>query len=509
MTAIAMKKIVVVLIMKALLLGVPTEPGVEAPIGGYNMVEWQRVIDSVGDADGVVRDEWCVTADQMLMDSDAGLLVAVGPSQDTVYYLFGQDPEEVDVEKVLLRPDDQGHWQPTVIEFPWPREGKSYYLDEIEPNLFRRTELATKEGYTISASFSGREADGVSLELTRRAFTGGDYEDAVHAWMERPMAVRSVVSTTVPLSEERATLLVWRSPLQEQTTQGTDQARTASPAQPSAESPAPKLQRLALLPQTATGVIGTTGAAVSSAPPLLIAQRSSRSSRGSGRGRGSLDGRNERIRPKGLAVLLELKRWVFGPASEEIRKACEPLAEALSKATDGKARLDLEYAYTPPEGHLTTIPIVFESGEPGAVTAGEERYTPLVAVWLGGDGSVTAQAGHNRTILYAGLSGVSIVAKPASDGEAMALLTTDEASRLVVAKKGSGSSRGGGGASPVPPDGAPELPFAEPGGLAGPRGPGDAGAPRPRYRVWGPAGDGDRPRACVDIVVEKAAEVDH
>jgi len=224
MTAIAAKKIVAVLIMKAVLLGAPGQPGVEAPPVGYNMAE-------PGMMGGAM----------MMYDQNAGVMVVQEPAGADLARLFDGG---ADVQQATAQLADDGTWPPAALEFPWPRQGSAYYLEEIEPDLFRRTELAAKEGYEVSATFRGEDAVEVELELARRSFTGGDYEDSLDAWTERPLAVRSVVSTTVPLTEERPTLVVWQSPLQ--TTEGPSLQTGLAPTPPGAPAWAVGTWRLAV-----------------------------------------------------------------------------------------------------------------------------------------------------------------------------------------------------------------------------------------------------------------------
>ena len=686
MTMTAAGKVVAVIVLKAVLLGAPIQPGMEAPAGGYSMSAW----GTVAGYDQHGQEHMSVQADQVLRDADAGLLVAVGPHKATVDLLFGNSAVEADVSQVLLRPDQDAAWPPAALEFPWPREGSAYYLQEIEPDLFRRTELAAKEGYEISATFRGEDAVEVELELARRSFTGGDYEDSLDAWTERPLAVRSVVSTTVPLTEERPTLVVWRSPLQP--TEGSSLQTGAAPAagpppawavgtwrletkheggadlvpmvvqadgggviSPDRESmrievdasgrvsgqmvdgeatitltgtlrqdgtgsgrvvarggqmeeqmtwtatrlsgevpgwaatgpaagPPPEWavgtwlvtaegiearmtigedgQGVIALPQVpvhlrvdASGRVSTgeqlvphatvtiagalaadgTGSGVivasygdkqeqvewtaikAGAEPPDDAQASATSSApirlaqlggGSGFGGGGLGGgsrsyRIESMRPMGLAVLLELRRWVYEPASQEMRQEFEPLARALEQATGGRARLDLQQTQTPAEEYIRVVPIASEAGEVPGITVDDTAFTPVVGLWLCNE---TFASNTWRKVQR--INGVESVSFPIQRlhmpaGSSVLAESTSGNGELVVVVPGewglvepeapaaSPFSAGVGSMSmrgTVPSPSVPELPFAE---LASPSG--------AVFRLWGPAGGDGASRMHLDL----------
>jgi len=85
---------------------------------------------------------------------------------------------------------------------------------------------------------------------------------------------------------------------------------------------------------------------------------------------------------------MELRRWVYWPASQEMRKEFEPLATALREATDGTVKLDLQHTQTPAEGQLTVVPIASDGGA-APITVDGEQYLPVVALRLADFGSGT------------------------------------------------------------------------------------------------------------------------
>ena len=708
MTVVAAKKIVAVLIMKAVLLGAPIEPGMEVPAGGYAMASWGKVV--AYDYGG--HESMRVRGVQVLHDADAGLIVAVGPDGDTLRALFAPPGFEVDVHETVQDQALQVPWPPVTLQLPWPKEGSAYYLEEIEPDLFRRTELATTEGYQVSATRHGQDAVEVELELTRRSFTGGDYEDSLDAWTERPLAVRSVVSTTVPLTEERPTLVVWRSPLQptggpslqtgaapvagpppdwavgtwrletqqqgsgdivpmivhadgrgvispddaamqirvdaggnvsgemadgeatitltgtlrpdgtgsgrlvarglgeiEQMTwtatratggvpTGMPGAASAGPAAGpppewavgtwlvTAEGiearvtihengegviPFPNLpahirvdasgrvstgeQLLPDVTVTVTGALSADGtgsgilcgshgdeqaqvqwsatkvsdpipdddqASAASSAPIRLAQLGGtggygRSSSFGGSGAsafGSFEaaspgGPNENLRPMGLAVLLELRRWVYEPASQEMRREFEPLARALEQATDGRASLDLQQTQTPSPEHLCVVPV---TGTDEVFTVADGQYRPIIALWLSDVGMFRNWREDLRGFRYLRiLAAPSLIAESVSEPRQIAVFAADEDGGFVTVEQ---PHRGGGGGFEMPPEpatptpGAPELPFAELLGISSPGQPFPLGSVLgAHFRVWMQVREGAGAWTSIELTVhdEEAA----
>ncbi|MGD9495640.1 MAG: hypothetical protein AB7Y46_04955 [Armatimonadota bacterium] len=468
MTAVAAKKIVAVLIMKAVLLGAPIEPGMETPPVGYGMAE-------PGEIRGAM----------MMYDQNAGVMVVQEPASADLAWLFDSG---ADVLQAVAQLAYDGTWPPAALEFPWPKDSSAYYLEEIEPDLFRRTELATREGHEVSATFRGEDAVEVELELARRSFTGGEYHQALDAWTQRPLAVRSVVSTTVPLTEERRTLVVWRSPLQP--TEG------------------PSLQ---------------TGAVPAAGPPPEWAVWVWRLHEEGTEWEGS---RSENMRPMGLAVLLELRRWVYEPASPEMRREFEPLARALEQATGARARLDLQHTQTPAEEQLTVVPIAVDGA--ATISVEGEGCVPVVGLRLADIGAADyfhsneRGTGEQRTVSYdrdALLfpAGASLLAQPSQGAGKMIVLVagenglarpTDEAAGHSGASYGTYGISGGFGNVPrsdTPPEGAPDLPFADHVGWGFGYLPHGGRVVGHRFRVWGPASASNEPRASTGIVVRSPA----
>jgi hypothetical protein len=228
---------------------------------------------------------------------------------------------------------------------------------------------------------------------------------------------------------------------------------------------------------------------------------------------GSYVQRDNNMRPMGLAVLLELKRWVFEPAPPDVLKACEPLAQALSKATDGKARLELGLTNAPSDGLLRSIPIVFGDDEPLTLDIEGKQYRPVVGVWTSARGEVESR--HESDVGKYGIKhvevppGTSILAEPASGKGRLVAIVVDGEGQLIVApgQKSTGDEEEAYVRVMVaPPDGAPDLPFAERAGWGRPMSYGGAAVSGPQYYVWSAASENDTQRVMLRVTIEQEQE---
>lgn len=103
--------------------------------------------------------------------------------------------------------------EPRVFELNWPDDLARYYLEQEAPDLYRRVELADKEGYTVSLRPIGAGADRkVELEAVRKALVGGKYDDTIKAFVGKPTLVKTICTTTAPIRPGTATVVVWRAP---------------------------------------------------------------------------------------------------------------------------------------------------------------------------------------------------------------------------------------------------------------------------------------------------------
>lgn len=144
-------------------------------------------------------------------DAVAGLTTILAPQLDTI----GQMRQGAARQQVAyLRPVIEGNaqtWPQRDFEFAWPEGRPRYYLERVEEDLYRRVELADKEGYTVALAPSGPvEGPTVDVTLTRNTLGGGKYDDTIHTLVGPPVLIKTVLTTSVPLAAGQRTLLIWR-----------------------------------------------------------------------------------------------------------------------------------------------------------------------------------------------------------------------------------------------------------------------------------------------------------
>ena len=153
--------------------------------------------------------------DKIMHESAAGLTTIVGPDYATLKALFEDGVRsEADVQKATVEVDPTSwHWQARDFEFLWPQDRPQYYLEQVEPDLYRRIELVDKEGYTVSVQPTGRPDElTVQVEFANKTLSGGKYDETIRAFVGRPTLIKAVVTATAPLIKGQKTLLVWQPP---------------------------------------------------------------------------------------------------------------------------------------------------------------------------------------------------------------------------------------------------------------------------------------------------------
>ena len=145
-------------------------------------------------------------------DTAAGLTTILGPSEGTIKRLFEEGVRsEADVQKATVEVDATSwHWPARDFEFLWPQDRPQYYLEQVEPDLYRRIELVDKEGYTVSVRPIGRPDElAVEVEFASKTLSGGKYDETIRAFVGRPTLIKAIVTATAPLTKGQKTLLVW------------------------------------------------------------------------------------------------------------------------------------------------------------------------------------------------------------------------------------------------------------------------------------------------------------
>ncbi|MFQ5809015.1 MAG: hypothetical protein ACE5JM_05305, partial [Armatimonadota bacterium] len=141
----------------------------------------------------------------------AGLTIVVGPSDATIQRVFA---DEQQAAALLLQPTIEGgrhSWPPGHTELLWPKDRPQYYLERVEPDLYRRIELADKEGYVVEVRPRGEPPQpAVEVELAKNTLTGGKYDDTIRAYVGQPTLIQTIVTETVALTPGQRVLLVWQ-----------------------------------------------------------------------------------------------------------------------------------------------------------------------------------------------------------------------------------------------------------------------------------------------------------
>ena len=97
-----------------------------------------------------------------------------------------------------------------VFELNWPDDNPRSYLEPAGPDLYRRVQLASKEGYEVSLrSVTAGDMTNVMVRATRRALSSPQYDASIGRPVGKPTLVRTVCTTTVPVAPGTAALLTW------------------------------------------------------------------------------------------------------------------------------------------------------------------------------------------------------------------------------------------------------------------------------------------------------------
>jgi hypothetical protein len=107
-----------------------------------------------------------------------------------------------------LTPNEQ-----RVFELDWGGDAPRYYLAQEAPDLYRRIELADREGYSVSLTATGDAPERtVQVEATRKALVAGTYDTALGAFVGKPTLVKTVCTTSATVRPGRNTVVIWTPP---------------------------------------------------------------------------------------------------------------------------------------------------------------------------------------------------------------------------------------------------------------------------------------------------------
>ncbi len=145
-------------------------------------------------------------------DTAAGLTTVLGPDEASIERVFGNALRTA-TQVIGLGTTPGGRmatWATPQVELLSLEHRPQYYLEPAGPDLYRRVELADKEGYVVTVRPAGWPPQlTVAVEFAKNTLTGGRYDETIRAYVGRPLLVKTVVTPTVPLTAGQRVLLIW------------------------------------------------------------------------------------------------------------------------------------------------------------------------------------------------------------------------------------------------------------------------------------------------------------
>ena len=155
---------------------------------------------------------WRLAGDTVQLDTRSGLTVITGPSDETVRLLV---PDGAATDETVTAAEGAQAGKPAPIEMSLPtaEAGRSAYLEEVEPGLYRRKDLAEAGGFGIKVAASP-DGDGASIavDLWYQELESGRFEEALGAYVGRPAVSRKETQFQCVQSVPGRVLLMWRVP---------------------------------------------------------------------------------------------------------------------------------------------------------------------------------------------------------------------------------------------------------------------------------------------------------
>jgi len=99
------------------------------------------------------------------------------------------------------------------VNLNWPDDRPRYYLEQQDQDLYRRVELADREGYSVTLRATRMGANlAVDMDLTRNTLAGGRYDKTINAYVGKPTLIKTICQTSAPVRTGTATVVTWNTP---------------------------------------------------------------------------------------------------------------------------------------------------------------------------------------------------------------------------------------------------------------------------------------------------------
>jgi len=246
MTMNALQAATLILTVKAALVGGPgvPQPGLPWPTIPGNpgqTIEWM-LGDAPWNAYYVPSLPFEARGGTMHLDTRSGLMVMTDPAEDTVRWLL-RGGEVTDSTSTSPEAELPNALAPIELKLPLADAGRTAYLEEVEPGLYRRKDLAETGGYSLKVSAApeedGKKA-GIKVELSYQELSDGKFEEALGAYVSRPAISRTETQFESAQPIPTRMLLLWRVPGPGRAQLPAHSDVTLSPRQPATPLPEPQ-----------------------------------------------------------------------------------------------------------------------------------------------------------------------------------------------------------------------------------------------------------------------------
>lgn len=214
----ALQAATLILTVRAALVGGPSVPQPGLPWPAIPGTPGQAIELMMGDAPWnayfIPATPFEATGGTMHLDMRSGLMVMTDPSEETVRRLL-RDGEVTDTSSSSPEAEIPNALAPIELKLPLADAGRTAYLEEVEPGLYRRKDLAETGGYSLKVS-AAPEEDGkkanIKVELSYQELSAGRFEEALGAYVSRPAISRKETQFESAQPIPTRMLLLWRVP---------------------------------------------------------------------------------------------------------------------------------------------------------------------------------------------------------------------------------------------------------------------------------------------------------